>query len=79
MFQNPDEQPEFPIIGRKYYAEFMFLEDKSTPPEILNLLQQGAADMSSTTASNVSTKTKLPHIHRVWFFLLKQYAWSTNA
>jgi hypothetical protein len=28
-FQNPEEQPEFPVIERKYFVQFMFLEDQT--------------------------------------------------
>ena len=27
--QNPDEQPEYPIISRHYYVEFQYIEEKS--------------------------------------------------
>ncbi|XP_071093014.1 leucine-rich repeat-containing protein 43-like [Haliotis cracherodii] len=35
--KNPEEQPEFPIIERKYYVEFMFLEDSGAKAEVLHV------------------------------------------
>ena len=30
FLQNPEDQPEFPVIERKYFVQFMFLADTST-------------------------------------------------
>ncbi|XP_067681829.1 leucine-rich repeat-containing protein 43-like [Haliotis asinina] len=35
--KNPEEQPEFPIVERTYYVEFMFLEDSGTKAEVLHV------------------------------------------
>jgi len=36
--QNPDEQPEFPRISRKYFVQFMFLEEQVQPSNLTEKL-----------------------------------------
>ena len=38
ILQSPDEQPEFPIVTRKYFVEFLFLADQSPNADIYQLL-----------------------------------------
>src|SRR6218665_1996058 len=38
FFQNPDEQPEFPRISRKYFVQFMFLEEQVQPSNLTEKL-----------------------------------------
>ncbi|XP_074641476.1 leucine-rich repeat-containing protein 43-like isoform X2 [Tubulanus polymorphus] len=47
--KNPDEQPEYPIIQRKYYVQFMFLEDSSSKAEVFELLGETSSDSNSYT------------------------------
>ncbi|KAJ8313023.1 LOW QUALITY PROTEIN: hypothetical protein KUTeg_010396 [Tegillarca granosa] len=35
--KNPEEQPEYPIIERKYFVQFMFLQDSSQKAEVFQL------------------------------------------
>ncbi|XP_064619567.1 leucine-rich repeat-containing protein 43-like isoform X2 [Lineus longissimus] len=35
--KNPDEQPEWPLITRKYYIEYMFIEESAPSAEVLQL------------------------------------------
>ncbi|XP_013401181.1 leucine-rich repeat-containing protein 43 isoform X2 [Lingula anatina] len=45
--KNPEEQPEFPIIERKYYVQFMFLEDKASKAEIFQIAHEDYDQTSS--------------------------------
>ena len=44
-FQYPEDQPEFPVIERKYFVQFMFLEDTSTRMDGLHLHDGDFLDM----------------------------------
>lgn len=39
--KNPDEQPEFPVIERKYFVQFMFLADSTTTMKTEALQMEG--------------------------------------
>ena len=40
VLQHPEEQPEFPIVTRKYFVQFMFLEDSSANQhELLDMVK----------------------------------------
>lgn len=43
--KNPEEQPEFPIIERKYFVQFMFLEETVSKTEVIQISQDELAGM----------------------------------
>ncbi|KAK2157160.1 hypothetical protein NP493_1901g00010 [Ridgeia piscesae] len=51
--KHPDDQPEFPIVNRKYFIQFMFLESRSQNVEILEVLHDGLT--STVLASPTGT------------------------
>lgn len=53
--KNPEEQPEFPIIERKYYVQFMFLEDTSSKAEVFQITHDDIAKSSTPAGSGVKT------------------------
>ncbi|XP_069135935.1 leucine-rich repeat-containing protein 43-like isoform X3 [Argopecten irradians] len=44
--KNPDEQPEFPIIERKYYVQFMFLHDTAGKGDVLEVSHDDLGELS---------------------------------
>jgi hypothetical protein len=44
LFQFPDEQPEFPIVTKKYFVQFMFLEGRQSNAEILKMFANDKLD-----------------------------------
>lgn len=45
--QNPEDQPEFPVIERKYFVQFMFLEDQTLKYEGQQMaMEDGLGDLT---------------------------------
>ena len=72
--QNPDEQPEFPVIERKYFVQFMFLADSTTTMKTEALQMEGtefaelaALDTDRTDvmelAGEMVTADSVSHLH----------------
>lgn len=53
---NPEDQPEFPVINRKYFVEFMFLADRSFQPDIFGLVDD---DLSLTSRAELTDQSQL--------------------
>ena len=58
LLQNPEDQPEFPVITRKYFIQFHYPEDKSTHAEIYQILQDDQFSMLSPS----QTQDLLPEV-----------------
>lgn len=48
MEQNPNEQPEYPVVTRKYLVQFLYPEDRSSAG-MFNLDEDGFSTMASPT------------------------------
>ncbi|KAL5016013.1 hypothetical protein ScPMuIL_005602 [Solemya velum] len=60
--KNPDDQPEFPIVERKYFVQFMFLEDASSKAEVFQITHEDLGDFSSEMPTeDQSVDSPLPH------------------
>ncbi|XP_021349907.1 leucine-rich repeat-containing protein 43-like isoform X3 [Mizuhopecten yessoensis] len=44
--KNPEEQPEFPVIERKYYVQFMFLHDTAGKGDMLEVSHDDLGELS---------------------------------
>ncbi|XP_033748335.1 leucine-rich repeat-containing protein 43-like isoform X10 [Pecten maximus] len=44
--KNPEEQPEFPVIERKYYVQFMFLHDTAGKGDVLEISHDEIVELS---------------------------------
>ncbi|KAL3856249.1 hypothetical protein ACJMK2_011024 [Sinanodonta woodiana] len=49
--KNPEDLPEFPIIERKYFVQFMFPEDTSSKAEVFQLTQDDFGRLSSMAST----------------------------
>ena len=59
-FKFPEDQPEFPIVTRKYFVQFMFLEGRSANAEIFQILHDD--EFSS------GTPTQRTGASQVWIY-----------
>lgn len=37
LLQNPEDQPEYPIVEKKYFVEFMYLQDRSSKADVITI------------------------------------------
>ncbi len=47
--QNREEQPEFPLVVRKYLVQFMYLQDQSANADIFQLIHDDQFSMISAS------------------------------
>ena len=69
FLQNPEEQPEFPIVTRKYFVRFLFLEDSSSNQhELLDMVQEQQHQMTAAQSQEQVRMTGLQSQEqvRVW-------------
>ena len=65
VFQNPEEQPEYPVISRKYMVQFMYVEDKSTNAEIFQILHDDQLSTRSPSTRPTQVCTARVTVHHV--------------
>lgn len=64
--KNPEEQPEFPKVERKYFIQFMFVEEPVSKPEIIQIthdelsVMDGLGGMSPMPSGDQSTYSGMP-------------------
>ncbi|XP_061166534.1 leucine-rich repeat-containing protein 43-like [Saccostrea echinata] len=58
--KNPEDQPEFPKIERKYFVQFMFPQDMSQKAEIFQITDNDLAGLSPMPMSERSQFTPQP-------------------
>lgn len=49
LFQNPDDQPEFPVIERLYFVQFMFPAEHSNQASIFHILHDDLEDIRTVS------------------------------
>ncbi|XP_078335235.1 uncharacterized protein LOC111135443 isoform X4 [Crassostrea virginica] len=65
--KNPEDQPEFPKIERKYFVQFMFPQDVSQKAEIFQITDNDFDALSPMLMSERSQFTPQPQKRRVHF------------
>ena len=70
LFQHPENQPEFPVVERTYFIQFMFPEETSLKteevPVDVEAMADDMADMATMTGEGADTGSQEEEGEQVW-------------